>query len=111
MESNSVEQHGAGNREVPRNRRGADDSRGVRSPASSSGLEVDRVEAFALEIVQRHREHSGIGVDATDAIELQTVERRAVLLQVTRDADEFGLRAKRQIHLVGPKGPGIDWAG
>src|ERR1700730_7924799 len=80
-------------------------------PGSSFGLEVDRVEAFALEIMQRHRQHSGIGVDMADAIELQTVERRAVLLQVTRDADEFGLLAKRQVHLVGPKGPGIDWAG
>ena len=74
MESNSVEQHGAGNREVPRNRRAADDSRGVRSAASSFGLEVDRVEAFAFEIMQRHREH-------------------------------------RQIHLIGPKGSGIDRAG
>ena len=38
-------------------------------------FEIDRVEPFALYIVQRHRQDLGISVDTPDAVELQSIKR------------------------------------
>ena len=62
-------------------------------------FEVDAVEAFAGDVVQRHRQYLGVAVDPANTIEPEAIRRRTVLLHAGGDAEELGFRAGRSISL------------
>src|SRR5919197_962861 len=80
-------------------------------PSAELRLDVDGIEALAVDVVQRDGQGLRLPVDPPEPEELQPVERRPVLLHARRDAEELGLRPEAHVDLAGAERAGVDRPG
>src|SRR5215510_4094523 len=73
-------------------------------------VQIDAIQLLPTQIMQRDGHHLVFATDFDHPEELQAIAGWPIGLEVSGDTEEFYLRSKGVIELIGTKGPGMQGA-